>query len=254
MNAITHRVPTAQSDDPTDVVEALDVARALWDKGERSDAIRWVRRAVEAADLAGNVTRMASLARAAADLEQASMPPPAPMGRPSKPPPPLPAKARGASVPPPARSANATLIDPTPPPAVIPAAAPSAPTMGSAASETRSSGVQPVAAAPQASPVAATPPVAPPPAPSAPLVPPAAPSRPAVVGRAPHASPPQAAPQAAPQAEARIRVSLRKSARDPNLFVVRPLGGGQSPPPGTREAWLVMPDGPGEDGPKGSGP
>ena len=41
--------PTADGD-PAEVAEALEVARALWTKGDHRDAIRWVRRAVEAAD------------------------------------------------------------------------------------------------------------------------------------------------------------------------------------------------------------
>jgi hypothetical protein len=236
MNAITHRVPASQSDDPSEVVEALDVARALWDKGERNDAIRWVRRAVEAADQAGNTLRMASLARAAADLEQASHPPP-PVARPSKPPPPLPAKARGASVP------------PAPPPAP-----PSAP---AARTATRIDPAPPASMPRSATLIDAAPP--PPPAPPAVAAPPArtvaqqARSVPQPV--APPA--PQAAAHAAPQPapETRLRVSVRKSARDPALFVVRPLPDGQAPPPGTREAYLVMPDGSGDDtsGPKRGG-
>jgi hypothetical protein len=37
-------------------------------------------------------------------------------------------------------------------------------------------------------------------------------------------------------------VSVKISVRDPSLLVVRPLAEGQSPPPGTREAFLVMAD------------
>jgi hypothetical protein len=40
--------------------------------------------------------------------------------------------------------------------------------------------------------------------------------------------------------EQRVRVSVRKSVRDANLFVVRPLAAGQSPPPGAREAFIVL--------------
>jgi hypothetical protein len=35
-------------------------------------------------------------------------------------------------------------------------------------------------------------------------------------------------------------VSVKTSVRDPDLLVVRPLAEGQPPPPGTREAFLVM--------------
>ena len=44
-----------------------------------------------------------------------------------------------------------------------------------------------------------------------------------------------------PDAESvRVRVSVRTSARDGTLLVVRTLAEGQTPPPGTREAFLVM--------------
>jgi hypothetical protein len=41
-----------------------------------------------------------------------------------------------------------------------------------------------------------------------------------------------------------VRVSVRTSVRDPNLFIVRPLAEGVAAPPGTREAFLVLPDPP----------
>jgi hypothetical protein len=95
----TIRVPETQSSDPTEVAEALEIARTLWEKGERRDAIRWVRRAAEAADEAGETTRVATLARAAAELEEiaASLPTSQtrPASRPMAPsatPPPLPSK------------------------------------------------------------------------------------------------------------------------------------------------------------------
>jgi hypothetical protein len=96
---MTH-VPEAASDDSHDVVEALDIARSLWEKGERRDAVRWVRRAVEAADEAGHTTRVVALARAAAELEDVPFSPTsqtrpasrptAALGKPPKVPPPLP--------------------------------------------------------------------------------------------------------------------------------------------------------------------
>jgi hypothetical protein len=86
MLGTTNRIPAAVADDTTEVSEALDVARALWESGERKDAIRWVRRAAEGAAEAGQTTRLAALARAAADLDDASSPPAAP-SRPSTAPP-----------------------------------------------------------------------------------------------------------------------------------------------------------------------
>jgi hypothetical protein len=38
------------------------------------------------------------------------------------------------------------------------------------------------------------------------------------------------------------RVAVRVSARDENLYVVRPLAPGQRVPLGTREAWLIFDD------------
>jgi hypothetical protein len=43
-----------------------------------------------------------------------------------------------------------------------------------------------------------------------------------------------------------LRVSVKASVRDPNLLVARPLPEGQEPPPGTREALLVMAEPAGE--------
>jgi hypothetical protein len=107
MAASKNRVPESAKDDHADVVEALDIARSLWDKGERRDAIRWVRRAAEAADEAGETARVATLARAAADLEEAAPATPTsqtrPASRPIPPtsvPPPLPRKPEPPPPPP----------------------------------------------------------------------------------------------------------------------------------------------------------
>jgi hypothetical protein len=54
------------------------------------------------------------------------------------------------------------------------------------------------------------------------------------------------APVLAPVWQSRLRVSVKASSRDPNLLVVRPLPEGQGPPPGAREAILVLVDGEGE--------
>src|SRR5258708_289092 len=65
------RVPPSVTGDSSDVAVALEVAGALWDKGDNEEAIRWLRRATEAADQVGNTSRAASLAQAASDLEAA---------------------------------------------------------------------------------------------------------------------------------------------------------------------------------------
>jgi hypothetical protein len=103
------------TDDPSDVVEALEIARKLWDRGARKDAVRWVRRAAEAADEGGNIARVATLAHAAAELEEVASRPSSPKSqtRPaSQPaprsmnPPPLPSSRapRPTSIPPASRT------------------------------------------------------------------------------------------------------------------------------------------------------
>jgi hypothetical protein len=196
MQAITARVPASLPADASEVVEALRVATTFWEKGNHADAIQWVKRAVAAADQAGDAARTAALARSVADLEQSaiaprprtvppsSRPPPASSRMPASKPPPLPPRAM-RSVPP-------------------PAAAPALPTI----SEAR---IAPTL-----------------PAPTLPTVLPAlAPVRP------PEMTNP----------EVRVRVSVKTSVRDPQLLVVRRLADGESPPPGAREAWLVLPEG-----------
>ena len=80
MNAPTTVLPEPVATDPIEVADALDVARTLCEQGSLEDALRWLRRAVEAASEASDVTgaaRVAALAHAAADLaELASRPSP----------------------------------------------------------------------------------------------------------------------------------------------------------------------------------
>jgi hypothetical protein len=86
MDTTSPHVPTSIPEDTNDVVTALDVAGALWEKGDRAEALRWLNRAVEAAGEAGNPARAADLAQAAGMLEagveggvpaDATVPPPA---------------------------------------------------------------------------------------------------------------------------------------------------------------------------------
>ncbi len=65
------RIPTSTTDDSGDVAQALDIARVLLEKGDPEGALRWVRRAVEAADQAGDTVRAFGLADAANDLAAA---------------------------------------------------------------------------------------------------------------------------------------------------------------------------------------
>ena len=51
------KLPEARDDDSEDVVWGLSTASALWARGERRDAVVWIRRAAEAAEAAGNPFR-----------------------------------------------------------------------------------------------------------------------------------------------------------------------------------------------------
>lgn len=90
-------LPAPADGDPFAVKHALEVARSLWDCGEHRQAIVWVRRAVEAADQAGDASRVAMLARAVAEMGGApsTLPPPPSVPPPmrSTVPPPLPSRA-----------------------------------------------------------------------------------------------------------------------------------------------------------------
>jgi len=102
-------IPPAKDSDAEDVVWGLQTAEALWKRGERIDAIVWLRRAAQAAGEAAEDDRALELARSAAELSDwlatsAEAPPPAP---PDAPPPsgttedarPLPPPAPPASQP-----------------------------------------------------------------------------------------------------------------------------------------------------------
>lgn len=133
------RIPPAKPDDPEDVSWALSTAEATWQRGEHADAIRWLRRAAEAASEAEADDRALELAKAAADLANVGQaptslrsPPPLPTGntnpqlvnpalasstKPRSVPP------RPASVPPPRAGGTApkapAALTPTPGPAVV---------------------------------------------------------------------------------------------------------------------------------------
>ena len=71
-------LPEVEPRDPEAVAVAIETARALFRTGERLDALRWLRRAAERAEEAGDDPRAVNLARCAADLntELQSTPPP----------------------------------------------------------------------------------------------------------------------------------------------------------------------------------
>lgn len=61
-------LPAAEAEDAADVALALETARSLWAKGQGLESVRWIQRAAQGAESAGNDLRAVSLARAAADL------------------------------------------------------------------------------------------------------------------------------------------------------------------------------------------
>jgi hypothetical protein len=61
-------IPPASPSDSEDVAWALETADALWKRGERVDAVVWVRRAAQAAGEGEDAKRAAALARHAAEL------------------------------------------------------------------------------------------------------------------------------------------------------------------------------------------
>jgi hypothetical protein len=60
--------PTPVTGDPNDVAHALEAGNVEWGRGDRREAVRWVHRAADAAEAAGDDRRAVGLARAAADL------------------------------------------------------------------------------------------------------------------------------------------------------------------------------------------
>jgi hypothetical protein len=120
-------VPISKKDDLEDVAWALQTAETTWSRGEHADALKWIRRAAEAASEAEADDRALELAKAAADVasllaEKTSVTVTAPQGAM----PAIPAAPRitSASRPPPA------LYNPPPSPRPPGVAAPTAPKVG----------------------------------------------------------------------------------------------------------------------------
>ncbi|HEY1957873.1 MAG TPA: hypothetical protein VGH28_19770 [Polyangiaceae bacterium] len=91
----TSPIPKVRDDDPEDVSWALSTAATSFARGDRAEALKWLRRAAEAASEADRDARALELAKAAADLSPPSMPPkpvPTPAKSAPKQPPPKPAE------------------------------------------------------------------------------------------------------------------------------------------------------------------
>jgi hypothetical protein len=80
-------IPPPNTDDPEDVAWALSTAKAMYARGERTDALTWLRRAAEAASEGDIDDRALELAKATAELasEIAPTPSSAPVPLPSAP-------------------------------------------------------------------------------------------------------------------------------------------------------------------------
>lgn len=131
-SAGTGPIPPAKKDDSEDVAWALSTAEAMFARGDRGDALKWLRRAAEAASEAQADDRALELAKAAADLTTqignvpmtAPPPPPPPPRATSHPPPPLPSRPPPPATPSrPALPPQATPSRP-PPPAATPSRPP----------------------------------------------------------------------------------------------------------------------------------
>jgi len=196
-------LPEVEPRDPEAVAVAIETARALFRTGERLDALRWLRRAAERAEEAGDDVRSVSLARSAADLstELQSMPP--------APPPTSRRNDEAAALAPYDDFADKTAVDVQAPPVVR---------------EALQSGVH-ITELPdsQQSPRSVT---MPSPSSSIPVV-----SSPI----APQAAPPPALRQA-------LRVAVSADPTTPGTWLVRALGEGDRAPAGSDEALLIALD------------
>jgi hypothetical protein len=199
-------IPPVKDTDAEDVAWGLQTAEALWKRGERGDALVWLRRAAQAAGDANDDDRALELARFAAELtEWMTANAPSALPTATQPPsrPPEMSQAPAAPQPPMVVSAASPMPIP-PPPAFLgpiptdlspsrppPAAKPSKPPLP-----------RPLHSRPPAHVPAAPAPSAPPaPAPSAPPAPaPSAPPAPAHVPAAPAFPPPEQARPAPPSA------------------------------------------------------
>ncbi len=211
-------LPEVEPRDPEPVAVAIETARALFRSGERLDALRWLRRAAERAEEAGDDVRSVSLARSAADLstELQSLTPP---------PPPSPSKLVLGSAPPTSRHADDISVlgayDDFSDKTVVDAKAPA---LGREAIQ---SGVQ-ITDLPesQLAPRSVT---MPSPSSSIPAVPRSPGS--ATIGVLPR-----------PALRQAQRVSVRPDPTDPDGWLVRPLAEGVVAPAGSEEALLIALD------------
>src|SRR5262245_10852568 len=99
-------IPPPLADDDEDVNWALSTATALWGRGERAEALKWLRRAAEAASDANADARALELFKMAADISSRLTNPPPPGSIPAPPPPSLLPAIMADGPAPPARGAS----------------------------------------------------------------------------------------------------------------------------------------------------
>lgn len=270
-------LPSPNPDDGDDVVLALETAATLGKRGDVQDAIRWLRRAAEAAEEAGNDMRALALARTAAELTSATERKPAGTEKKALPTPPGSSPFAARSPAPDPDPAVAAALQtrgarpmPTPPPP--PTASVSRPPPPSTMSRPPAAGSRPPQAAQSSSitPAATrlpTPPgagfeVTPTPRSVAPN-----PERTAATSAVSPGAPPKSTPQASrsprtasdalsdlmradgvpgksgratsPTSLGALRVSVRRSPEDDRLLIVRLLGPDEAAPRGEKNAMLV---------------
>lgn len=78
-------IPKAREEDPEDVSWALSTAATSFARGDRAEALKWLRRAAEAASEADDDSRALELAKAAADLSATPAPATTPKAPATKP-------------------------------------------------------------------------------------------------------------------------------------------------------------------------
>ena len=102
-------IPKIRDDDPEDVSWALSTAATSFARGDRTEALKWLRRAAEAASEADRDGRALEIAKAAAELAPPSAPPARPVPKPAPKPAAAKTPAPAAKTPaaPPVKRANA---------------------------------------------------------------------------------------------------------------------------------------------------
>lgn len=248
--------PAPEPGDPEDVAWNLQTGGTMWARGDHHEAVRWLRRAAEAASDAGSDLRAVALARAAADLTAAlALPPsiaPPPATAPTTDATPVPVSARPAP-PPVSHPTPDEATTPRPMPVSRPKAPPLSPpdeatvhdfTLPADVEELERRRPPPSRRPPppsRSSPSAAPPP---PPSRSSPSAapPPSSPQASSPLSSSPgtsRSSPTASAGAAVFRPRQALRVAVTPSGDDKTLLAVRVLSDDEPVPPDAHEAILT---------------